>query len=112
MTIEEFQKVELKIGRVVTAKRVEGSEKLLRLEVDLGGPDPEHPEVRQVISGIAKSYAPEDLLQKEIVMVANLDPREVMGFTSQGMILCARDADGKPVTLTVEREVAPGTEIT
>ncbi len=112
MTLEDFQKVELKIGRIVAAERIDGSEKLLRLEVDLGGPDPEHPETRQVLSGIAKAYAPEDLLNKEAVLVTNLEPREMMGLQSQGMILCARDADGKPVILTAAKEIPPGTAIT
>lgn len=112
MTIDEFHNVELKIGRVVAAERVEGSEKLLKLQVDLGGPDAEHPEVRQILSGIARAYAPEDLLGKEIALVTNLDPREMMGMTSQGMILAALDTEGKPAVLTVEKEVPPGTLIT
>lgn len=112
MTIDEFQKVELKVGRIVSAERVEGSSKLLKLEVDLGGPDPEHPEIRQILSGIAKAYAPEDLLQKQVVIVANLEPREMMGMTSQGMILAAKDGEGQPVVLTPLKEVPSGSQIT
>src|SRR5438105_821371 len=108
MTIDEFQKVELKIGRIISAENVEGSEKLLKLQVNLGGPDPEHPEVRQILSGIAKSYATEDLINKEVVMVVNLEPREMMGTVSQGMILAAHGEGGAPVLLSPWQEVAPG----
>jgi tRNA-binding EMAP/Myf-like protein len=123
MTIDEFQKVELKVGRIVAAERVDGSEKLLRLQVDIGpmaqeategqsGGGAEHPEIRQILSGIAKTYAPEDLLQKEVVLVTNLDPREMMGMMSQGMILAAHGEAGEPVLLSPWKEVPPGSKIT
>lgn len=111
MTIDEFQKVELRIGRVIAAERVENSEKLLKLQVDLGGSDAEHPEIRQILSGIAKTYAPEDLLQKEVVLIANLDPRMMMGMESQGMILAAHGEGGEPVLLSPWKEVSPGSQI-
>ena len=105
MTIDEFKNVSLRVGKVISAERVEGSEKLLKLQVDLG-------EMRQVLSGIAKAYAPEALIGKEVVIVANLDPRKMMGMESQGMLLAAHGEDGVPVILTVEREVSPGASIT
>ncbi len=105
MTIDEFQKVELKVGRIKEAERVEGSEKLLKLQVDLGT------ETRQVLSGIAKAYAPEDLLGKDVVLVTNLDPRAMMGMESQGMILAAHGEGGEPVVLAPLKEVAPGSII-
>ncbi len=133
MTIDEFQKMELKVGRIISAERVEGSDKLLKLQVDLGpsspllgsnytgqseaseghsGPGEDQPrELRQVLSGIAKRYAPEDLMGKEIVLVANLDPRAIMGMESQGMILAAQGGDGRPVALTPMQEVPPGSKI-
>src|SRR4051812_6310945 len=106
MTIDEFQKVELRVGRVVSAERVEGSEKLLKLQIDLGDSLPTATEgqggadtgrtreIRQILSGIGKAYAPEDLLQKEVVLVANRDAREMMGFRSEGMVLAAHGESG------------------
>ncbi len=104
MTIDEFQKMDLRVGKVISAERVEGSEKLLKLSVDIGEP-------RQILSGIAKSYAPEDLVGRMIVIIANLDPRMMMGMESQGMILAAHGENGEPVVLTVEKEVLPGSKI-
>ena len=112
MTIDEFQKAELQVGKIIAAERVEGSEKLLKLQVNIGGGDPEHPEIRQVLSGIAKAYAPEDLLEKEVVMITNLEPREMMGMTSQGMILAAHGEGGEPILLSPWKEVQPGSKIT
>ena len=104
MTIDEFQKMELRVAKVVSVEPVEGSEKLLKLSVDAGEP-------RQIVSGIAKAYAPADLVGKEVVIIANLDPRMMMGLESQGMILAAHGENGEPIVLTVEREVPPGSKI-
>jgi methionyl-tRNA synthetase len=104
VTIDEFKNVSLRVGKVTAAERVEGSEKLLKLQIDVGEP-------RQVLSGIAKDYAPEALVGKEVVIVTNLDPRKMMGFESQGMLLAAHGENGEPVILTVEREVPPGAQI-
>ncbi len=106
MTFEEFQKADLRIGKIAAAERIEKSEKLLKLQVDIGS------ETRQILSGIAKTYAPEDLLGKQVVIIANLDPREMMGMTSQGMILAAHGAEGEPVLLSPWKEVEPGANIT
>ena len=105
MTIDEFKNVSLRVGKVLSAERVEGSEKLLKLQVDLGEP-------RQILTGIAKYYEPETLVGKNVVIVANLDPRKMMGMESQGMVLAAHGAEGEPVILTVERDVPPGATIT
>ena len=105
MTIDEFQKMDLRVGKILAAERIEGSEKLLKLSVDLGEP-------RQIISGIAKSYAPEDLVGREVVIIANLEPRMMMGLESQGMILAAHGENGEPVMLSVERQVPAGSKIT
>ncbi len=104
INIEDFKKVELKVAKVLSAERVEGSDKLLKLQVDIG------PEKRQIIAGIGKVYAPEDMLGKEIIIVANLEPRSLMGLESQGMLLAANDPSG-PVIVMPEKEVAPGTEL-
>ncbi len=101
ITIDDFAKIELRIAKVLSAERVEGSEKLLKLQMDLGT------EQRQILSGIAKSYAPEDLIGKQVVIIANLEPRMMMGLESQGMLLAASDEQG-PVVLMPAKEVAPG----
>jgi len=112
MTFEEFKKTDLRIGKVITAERVPGSEKLLKLQVDLGITDATcPPQTRQILSGIAAAYEPEHLIGKEVVIVANLEPRMLMGLESQGMLLAASDAEGKPAILTVERTVPPGTSV-
>lgn len=129
INIEDFQKVDLRIGRVLVAEAVPDSDKLIRLEVDLGEDPPTHStsvqgcpeeferatgsgrERRQIVAGIKGAYAPEELVGQEIVVVANLEPRKLRGLESQGMLLAAHDADGKPIILTVEREVPPGARV-
>ena len=107
MTInfDDFKKVEIKIGKVMAAERVEGSEKLIRLEVDLG-----EESLRQIVAGIGKAYSPEDLVGKETPVVVNLEPRKLMGLESQGMILAA-DNNGEPVILHPGKDVPPGAAI-
>jgi methionyl-tRNA synthetase len=102
--IEDFAKVELKIGRVIAAERVAKSDKLIKLRVDIG-------EERQIVAGIGKAYDPEYLVGKEIVVVANLKPAKLMGVESRGMLLAATDEDGKPSILILDREVRPGTRV-
>ncbi|MCX6712670.1 MAG: methionine--tRNA ligase subunit beta [Candidatus Vogelbacteria bacterium] len=104
MTIsyDEWQKMELKIGQIVAAERVEGSDKLLKMQVDLGEETP-----RQIIAGIGKAYEPETLIGRELLFIANLEPRTIMGLESQGMVLAASDEQG-PIILTPDRPVAPG----
>ncbi len=104
MKFEEFQKIDLRVGRVVEAENIENSKKLLKLIVDLGK------EKRQIVAGIAQFYKPEDLLGKEIVVVANLEPKRLMGIESEGMLLAAEDK-GRVVILIPEKEVSPGTKI-
>src|SRR3989344_5169312 len=104
INIDDLKKIELKVVKVISAERVEGSDKLLKLEVDLGT------EKRQIIAGIGKAYNPEDLIGKEIVVVANLEPRSMMGLESQGMVLAANSESG-PVLIVPDKEVVPGTEL-
>jgi len=103
ISFDEFKKVELKVGQIISAEKVEGSEKLLKLKVDLGS------ETRQILSGIAKWYRPESLVGKQIVVVVNLEPRKMMGLDSQGMILAAEDE--KPILLKPSKKVENGAEI-
>jgi methionine--tRNA ligase beta chain len=104
ISFEDFKKIELRIGKILEVEKIEKSEKLLKLIVSLGS------EKRQLVAGIGKFYKPEDLIGKEIVVVANLEPRKLMGVESQGMLLAA-DKEGEPVILIPEKEVPPGTNI-
>jgi methionine--tRNA ligase beta chain len=104
ITIDDFKKVELKVGRVLSAEAIEGSDKLLKLQVDLGS------EQRQILSGIAKYYAPADLVGKQITIIANLEPRMMMGLESQGMVLAA--GDGESVSLLMpDKDMPAGSSI-
>jgi len=92
ISIEDFAKVEMRVGQVKVAERVKGADKLLRLEVDIGT------EVRQVVAGIAEAYAPESLVGRKVVLVVNLQPRKLRGLESNGMIVAASVGDkGSPV---------------
>jgi methionyl-tRNA synthetase len=102
--IAEFAKVELQAAKVTAAEKVPGSKKLVKLQVDLGT------ETRQVVAGIAESYAPEALVGKTVVLVVNLKPAKLMGVESNGMVL-AGSIDGKAVLCTFDAEVAPGTKV-
>lgn len=102
ITIEDFIKVEIRIGKVLSAERVEGSEKLLKLSVDLGEASP-----RQILSGVAKAVSdPSDLVGKLVPIATNLAPRMMMGMESNGMMLCA-DSD-LPVFIHPAKDVVPG----
>jgi methionine--tRNA ligase beta chain len=101
---DDFEKIDLRVGKIIEAEKVEKSEKLLKLIVDIGK------EKRQLVAGIAKYYKPEDLIGKEIVVVVNLEPKKLMGIESQGMLLAA-DVNGEPVILIPEKEVLPGTKV-
>ena len=104
INFEDFKKIELRVAKIIKAENVEGSEKLIKLQVDGGD------EKRQIVAGIAKFYKPADLIGKEIVVVWNLEPRILYGNESQGMLLAAEDNE-KPVILVPEKEVPPGTKI-
>jgi methionyl-tRNA synthetase len=104
--IEDFAKVELRVGLVKSAERIQGADKLLKLMVDIGD------EVRQVLAGIALGYAPEDLVGRKVVVVTNLAPRKMRGLESNGMLLAASaGADGKPVLCTFAEDVPVGSKV-
>lgn len=103
-TINDFQKLSIKIGTIRKAEIVEGSSKLLKLDIDLGH------EKRQILAGIGEKYDPKELKGKQIPILANLDPRVMMGLESQGMIL-AVDVNGEPVLLHPDEIVANGSKI-
>jgi len=102
--ISEFARVELRAARVIAAEAVSGSKKLLKLQVDLGT------EQRQVVAGIAGAYAPETLVGRTVIIVANLKPAKLMGLESNGMVL-AGSIDGKPVLCSFESDVPLGTKV-
>jgi len=102
--INEFAKLDLRIGKIENAERVEGSKKLIKLEVDVGD------ETRQLVAGIAEEYNPESLIGKLVPILANLKPVKLMGVESQGMIL-AVDVNGKPILLHPDREVPAGSRV-
>jgi methionyl-tRNA synthetase len=105
ISIDDFAKIELRVGQVKTAEKVKGADKLLRLEVDLGS------EVRQVVAGIAESYAPELLIGRKVVIVANLAPRKLRGLESNGMIVAASPEGGKAVLASFLEDVPVGTRL-
>ena len=102
--IEDFGRIVLKTGHIKSAERVEGSNKLVKLDVDTGEP-------RQIVAGIGKAYTPEQLVGKTVAVVCNLKPARLMGVESQGMLLAATGKDGMPVLLTPETQVEPGLRI-
>jgi methionyl-tRNA synthetase len=105
ITIDDFAKIELRVGQVKVAERVPKSDKLLRLEVDIGS------EVRQVLAGIAEAYAPETLVGRKVVIVANLFPRKLRGYESNGMIVAASLEGGKPVLASFLEDVPVGARL-
>jgi len=105
ISIEDFAKVELRVGQVKVAEKVKGADKLLRLEVDLGT------EVRQVVAGIAEGYAPETLIGRKVVIVVNLVPRKLRGLESNGMIVAASPEGGKPILASFLEDVPVGTRL-
>ena len=106
VNIEDFAKVVITVGEIKACEKVEGSSKLYRLSVDMGEPGS-----RQILAGIAKSYAPEELIGRKGAFISNLQPREMAGTVSQGMILCATDSDGKPKMLSVDPSAPNGSRI-
>lgn len=105
ISFDEFKKIDIRVAIIIEAEEIPGSEKLMRLRVDLGN------ETRQIIAGIKESYPPESLLGRNIVIVANLAPRNLMGYESRGMLLATRDSSGIAL-LTADRDVPPGSAVT
>lgn len=104
ISIEDFSKIDLRVAKVLQAEKVEGADKLLKLKLEMGS------EVRQVVSGIAKSYTPEELVGKYVIIVANLKPVKLRGIESQGMILAAAN-EKELILATIGREMETGTKV-
>lgn len=105
ISIEDFAKVQFKIARVVEAEPVEGADKLLKLQVVIGE------ERRQIVAGIRKNYTPEDLIGRQVVVVANLKPAKLRGIESQGMLLAAVGSDGGAILLQPDKETPEGAQV-
>jgi methionyl-tRNA synthetase len=106
ITIDDFSKVELRVGQVLSAERVKGADKLLHLKVDLAEAEP-----RSIVAGIAEAYAPEALVGRKVVIVANLAPRKLHGLTSNGMIVAASVEGGKPVLASFLEDIPVGARL-
>ena len=102
---DTFRKVEMRVATVLEAESIQGADKILRLMLDLGT------EKRQLVAGIAKSYAPADLIGKQVVVVTNLQPRKLRGVESNGMILAAGETAENIVLLTIDRKVDNGLQV-
>ena len=105
ITYDDFKKLDLRIAKILEAERINGSDKLVKLQIDVGELGQ-----RQLVAGIGTVYTPEILVGKHIVIVANLEPKKLMGEVSDGMLLAANDDLG-PVLLVPESEVKEGTTI-
>lgn len=113
VTIEDLKKLDIQIGKIVAVEPIEGSEKLLKLQVDFGPPaglGQGERKIKQILSGIAKFYTPEELVGKECPFIVNLEPRMMMGLESQGMLLAA-GIDGEAVLLHPDKGVPEGAKI-
>ncbi len=104
VSIEEFGKLDIRIGKIVQAEKIKGSKKLMKLKIDIGG------EVRQAVAGISETYGEEELVGKLVVVLANIKPAKIMGVESEVMALAA-DVDGKAILLVPEKEVSPGAKV-
>ena len=102
ISLEEFQKADLRIGTIVSADDLEESNKLIKLQVDIGA------ERRQVVAGIKKRYKIEDLVGKQVLIIANLEPKNLAGYEAHGMLLCATNEESFPIFLTPESVVPDG----
>jgi methionyl-tRNA synthetase len=106
ITIDDFIKVDLRVGQVKSAEKVKGADKLLHLHVDIGEAEP-----RSIVAGIATAYEPEALVGRKVVIVANLAPRKLRGLTSQGMVVAASLEGGSPVLAAFIEDVPVGARL-
>jgi methionyl-tRNA synthetase len=105
ISIDDFMKMDLRVGTILKAEKVEKADKLLKLELDMGN------ELRTVVSGIALHFKPEDLIGKQVTVVANLAPRKMRGIESKGMILMAQNADGRLIFVSPLEVADNGSEV-
>lgn len=104
ITIDDFCKIKLRVGKVLECEKVENADKLLKSRIKIGD------EIRTIVSGIAQFYKPEEMVGKSVVVVANLKPAKLRGIMSEGMILCAQDENGLKI-VNPEGEILDGSEV-
>lgn len=102
---DSFLKIDLRTATVLEAEKVEGSDKLLKMKIDLGY------EQRQLVAGIAQMYTPEEMIGKQIIVVANLEPRKIRGVESNGMILAVENSEGKIILITTSEKTENGLRV-
>ncbi len=105
VSFEQFKQLELRVGQVVSAERVPGADKLLQLQVDLGEGEP-----RPIVAGIAQEFNPRELLDRKVIIIANLEPAKIRGVESRGMLLAAGEEKALGL-LTVDADVPVGTKV-
>ncbi|MGQ9473106.1 MAG: methionine--tRNA ligase subunit beta [Candidatus Caldatribacteriaceae bacterium] len=105
INLEEFQKLNLRVGEIVHAEKVEGTRALLALRVNLGN------EERTLVAGLAPYYQIEEMIGKKVIVLTNLEPATIRGVRSEGMLLAADDGQGGVSLLTVDRDIAPGSKV-
>ncbi len=105
ITFDDFMKMQFQVGEIIACEEVPKSKKLLCSKVKIGS------EVKQIVSGIKKYYSPEDMVGKKVMVLVNLKPAKLAGVLSEGMLLCAEDADGKLALMTPDKTMPAGAEI-
>ena len=104
INFDDFSKLNIRVGKIISAEEVEGSNKLIKMKVDIGN------EERQIVAGISKYYSLDELTNKIVIVLINLEPRKIFGIESQGMLLASIDGD-KVSLLQTDKEMIPGSEI-
>ena len=104
INFDDFSKLNIRVGKIIGAEDVEGSNKLIKMKVDIGD------EERQIVAGISKYYSLDELTNKTVIVLINLEPRKIFGIESQGMLLASIDGD-KVSLLQTDKEMVPGSEI-
>ena len=104
INFDDFSKLNLRVGKIISAEEVEGSNKLIKMKVDIGD------EERQIVAGISKYYSLDELTNKTVIVLINLEPRKIFGIKSQGMLLASIDGDEVSL-LQTDKEMIPGSEI-
>ena len=105
ITFDDFEKLQFQVGEIIACEAVEKSKKLLCSQVKIGS------EVKQIVSGIRKYYTPEEMVGKKVMVLVNLKPAELAGVLSEGMLLCAEDAEGNLALMKPEKDMPAGSEI-
>lgn len=105
VSLQDFRKLSLKVGKIISVESIKGSKKLLKLKVDVGEEKP-----RQIVAGLSEAYTAEELINKQVILLANLKPAKIFGIESQGMLLAAVNGD-KISLLTLDGEVPAGSKI-